>query len=138
MSLSRLFKKRKDETNKIVDVEPEMMPQPVTLEDFMRRGWAYHSRQKQVDAEKDFRNALKLDADSVDANYVLGLILKAQDRKQEAVASFQRAIDLIQTGVLEDSIRAEMLRRLSKGHISEMIEGDWNLEKEVWKRAEEP
>ena len=101
----------------------------------MRRGWAYHSRGRQQAAEADFRRALELDSESVDANYVLGLILKAQDRHQEAVEYFQKTIELLEEGKLENKARTEMLRRLSLGHINELRKGDWDLESEVWRRA---
>jgi tetratricopeptide (TPR) repeat protein len=116
-------------------MEPDEMPQPTNLEEYMRRGWAYHTHQREREAEDDFRKALELNADAVDTLYVLGLVLKAQNRNKEAVESFNRVVELLKAGILEDKIRAEMLRRLSLGHISELTEGDWNLEKEVWQRV---
>lgn len=101
----------------------------------MRRGWAYHSRGRQQAAEADFRRALELDSESVDANYVLGLVLKAQSRDEDAVKYFQKTKQLLDEGKLEDKSRSEMLRRLSLGHINELKKGDWDLESEVWRRT---
>jgi Tfp pilus assembly protein PilF len=110
------------------------MPEPKDLDAYMRRGWAYHSRDQEEKAEQDFRKALELDDDSVDANYVLGLILKAQGRIEEATKYFEKTVKLIEAGKIENPARSEMLRRLSLGHINELNKGDWDLEKEVWRR----
>jgi tetratricopeptide (TPR) repeat protein len=111
------------------------MPEPNDLDSYMRRGWAYHSRGLQQAAEADFRRALELDSESVDANYVLGLILKAQDRADESVEYFKKTVKLLEAGKIKDNARCEMLRRLSLGHINELKKGDWDLEREVWRRA---
>jgi tetratricopeptide (TPR) repeat protein len=134
MKLANLFKKnrRKAEVTEITD--PNELPEPTDVDSYIRRGWAFHSRHQERDAEADFRRALELDPESVDANYVLGLVLKAQNRQEDAVASFRRTIELLEAGKLEDRDRTQMLRRLSLGHINEMTQGDWNLEEEVWHR----
>jgi Tfp pilus assembly protein PilF len=112
------------------------MPEPATLAEFMRRGWAYHSRGKETQAEEDFRKALDLDPDNPDANYVLGLILKAQGKKREAVNAFQKTSESLVSGRVEDKDRNEMLRRLCQAHINELTEGDWKLEEEIWQYKE--
>jgi hypothetical protein len=66
----------------------------------------------------------------------LGLIYKAQGKKDQAVKSFNSVINLIQTDQLEDKTRAEMLRRLATGHVNELSRGDWNLEEEIWQHEE--
>lgn len=43
---------------------------------------------------------------------------------------------MLNSGVLEDSIRASMLRRLAVGHTNQLKGGDWALESEIWKRVE--
>jgi hypothetical protein len=70
----------------------------------------------------------------VESVYALGLAYKVQGRLQEGVDAFQKALDLIRSGVVENSTRAEMLGRLAKGQLNIMTTGDWNLEKEIWKR----
>lgn len=103
----------------------------------MRRGWAYHSRDFEEKAEADFRKVLDLDSESIDGNYVLGLILKAQRRNQEAVKYFKRTYELLEAGALEDKpARSEMIRRLSLAHINDLTEGDWKLEEEIWQHEE--
>ena len=110
-------------------------PQSKTYEDYYREGWSIHGSKKNEDvAEENFRQAIALDPNSVDAYYGLGLVLKAQDRRQDAILAFQKVIDLLAASSSEDRIRIQMLRRLSIGHINQMKTGDWNLEKEIWKR----
>ena len=110
------------------------MPEPKDIETYMRRGWAYHSRDLEDKAEADFRRALNLDPESVDANYVLGLVLKAKGEINEAVQQFEKTVQLLEAGKLDNKSRTEMLRRLSLGHINELKSGDWDLEREVWRR----
>ena len=113
-------------------VNPEEIPTPTDFESYMRRGWAYHARGKHQEAEQDLRQALKLDADSVDANYVMGLVMKAQENKEEAIVHFKKAVDLIEAGKIEDKSKKEIMHRLANGHYNELTIGDWNLEKEIW------
>lgn len=134
MNITRLFKQKDKEVTQSIKVDPEQMPEPSDLAGFMRRGWAYHARKQEDFAEADFRRALAIDPRSVDASYGLGLILKAQGRKDEAINAFRKTLELIADGAVEDRIRAEMLRRLSLGHINELSIGDWNLEEMVWHR----
>lgn len=119
-----------------IPLEPEDMPPPVDFEDYLRRAWAYHSRGKNREAEQDLQEALYIQPDSVDAQYVLGLVRKAEAHDQEAVACFERCVALIDAGKIEDRTRSRMLRRLAQGHINEITTGDWNLEKEIWKRID--
>lgn len=133
-SILNLFRRKPPIDDKSVSAEPEEMPQPTSVDDYMRRGWAYHSRGKNELAEVDFRKALELDPDSVDANYVLGLVLKAEQDDEQAIEAFKVAINLINNGKIEDDNRADMLRRLARGHINEIKEGDWKIEEEFWRR----
>ena len=107
-----------------------------TYEDYYRDGWTLHSSKKDENAaEENFRQAIALNPKSVDAYYGLGLVLKAQDRHPEAILAFQKVVDLLEANTVEDRSRTQMLRRLSIGHMNHMKTGDWDLEKEIWKRA---
>lgn len=117
-------------------VDPANMPQPQTVSDYMRRGYAYYARSKFPEAEGDFKKAMEIEPKAVDAIYALGMSLKAQGRKDDSIQAFQQVIDMIGQGAIENKVRANMLRRLALGHINEIKEGDWNLEKEIWHRAE--
>jgi tetratricopeptide (TPR) repeat protein len=108
-----------------------------TYEDYLREGWALHGSRKNEDvAEEYFRQAASANPKSVDAYYGLGLVLKAQDRRQEALQVFQKVVELLESNAIEDRVRAGMLRRLTLGQINQIRTGDWGLEKEIWKRAE--
>lgn len=106
-----------------------------TYEDYYREAWAFHGSKKDEDAaEENFRQAIALNPSSVDAYYGLGLVLKAQDRRQDAIQAFQKVVELLDAQTVGDLSRAHMLRRLSIGHMNQMKTGDWGLEKEIWGR----
>lgn len=134
MNLANLFKRKPEKKEETGAQDPDQMPEPHDLEGFIRRGWAFHSRGQHDKAEADFLQAINIAPNSIDANYVLGLIYKAQGKKDQAVQSFQTVVKLIQADELEDKIRAEMLRRLATGHVNELSRGDWSLEEEIWQR----
>lgn len=116
--------------------EPPGSPQ--TYAEFYRQGWALHAAGKQDAAETSLRKAIELEPESVDAYYTLGLALKAQDRRREAVEAFRKVLSLIEAGVIEHNSRSEMIRRLALGHINQVEQGDWNLEKEIWQKKDSP
>ena len=86
-------------------------------------------------AEKDLRTSITMNGELVDAYYVLGMVLKASAQNQEAAQAFETVLDLLSKGLVKNSNRVAMLRRLSKGHINEIRIGDWNLEKEIWQHV---
>lgn len=132
MNIFDRFRKKSDHKEATDARDPDLMPAPVDLAGYMRRGWAYHARGMESQAEADFQKALEIAPDSVDANYVLGLVFKAQGKKEDAIRCFKKSIALLESGVVTDTTRADMLRRLALGHINEISIGDWNLEKEIW------
>jgi tetratricopeptide (TPR) repeat protein len=111
--------------------------EPLDYADYYRQGWDHHVKREEEPAEASLRKALALEPESVDANYVLGLVLKSQQRGKEAIESFERVLDLLDQNKVEDRTRSAMLRRLAKGHINHLKTGDWNLEKEIWQRKGE-
>jgi tetratricopeptide (TPR) repeat protein len=126
------FKRRSKVTEDPAEIAPEELSEPTDYDGFMQRGWAFHSRGNQERAESDFRRALSYSPESVDANYALGLVFKSQGMIDEAVESFNKAMNLIEAGKVNDSNRLEMMRRLTLGHINELTSGDWNLEDQIW------
>ena len=132
MPISNLFKKKSTDEVKAEELSPGEMPEPGDVEGYMRRGWAYHTKGNQAEAEADFKQALMLDAESVDANYALGLTKKAQGEIEPALEYFRKAMNLIEAGKIDEGMQPEMIRRLTLGHINELTDGDWNLEDEIW------
>jgi len=114
--------------------ETQQSAQAKTVDDYTRQGWALHTEGKQDAAENSFRQAISMEPKSIEGYYGLGLVLKAEDRRQDALQAFQQVISLLEDGAVSDPSRHAMLRRLSKGHINQLKEGDWNLEKEIWKK----
>ncbi len=106
------------------------------IDDLIKNAWFAHAQGDQDGAERHFRMALSQAPESVDAHYGLGLTLKAQGRKEEAIQEFQEVLRLLEGGIFDDRARTEMLQRLAKGQINFLTDGDWNLEKEIWKRIE--
>jgi tetratricopeptide (TPR) repeat protein len=125
---------KKHETTPQEIPNPANGPEPTNPNEYIRRGYAYYTLGNYKEAEHDFSKAVSLDPKAIDAAYGLGMTLKAQHRMDEGVKAFRMAIDIIDSGVLENKVRGNMLRRLALGHVNEMTTGDWNLEKEIWHR----
>ncbi len=133
--MSKLFKKKEIFKVKSVPLDPASMAEPVTVDDFHKRGMAYYARKQYKDAEADLIKASQLDRNNIDAYYSLGMVLKAENKKDEAIASFTQVINLIRARPDGNQVKFDMIRRLALGHINELNQGDWNLEKEIWKRV---
>ncbi len=111
--------------------DPEKM-NPQSPEDFLERGWLYYSLQKYELAQADFDVALRNDPDNLDSWYALGLTLKAMGNGLKAVEAFSR-VDAL-TGYIDEHQKAMIISRLAHGQINQIKTGNWNLEKEVWKK----
>lgn len=96
--------------------------------------WGYYGQRQFAEAVKEFQEALRLDANWLDAHYGLGLALKGAGSKTEAVAAFEKAAALAPQ--IDDRVRGAMLMRLSHGQINQLKKGDWDLDKEL--RHHEP
>ena len=126
------FKKKSVEKEETAAIDPNEFKEPMDYNGFMQRGWAYHARGNQDQAESDFRRALSYSPESVDAYYALGLVMKSQGNKAKAVELFNKAMELINQEKIEGHSQSEMMRRLTLGHINELTTGDWNLEDQIW------
>ncbi len=102
--------------------------------EYQLRGYALYTTGDYSQAQTEFEKAVSLDPNDIEAVYGLGLTLKMQGRLEESSDTFQKVLSLLQDGYVKDSTRAKMLERLTKGHLNIMTIGDWNLEKEIWKR----
>jgi tetratricopeptide (TPR) repeat protein len=133
--MNKLFKKKEIFKVKSVLVDPSHMAEPKTVDDFQKRGMAYYARKQYKEAEADLTKAIELDATNIDSYYSLGMVLKANNCKIDSIAAFKKVVELIHTRSDASTTKYDMLRRLALGHINELTEGDWNLEKEIWKRV---
>lgn len=131
--MRKLFKKKEIFKVKSLPVDPSSMGEPSTAEEYQRRGMANYARKHLNAAEADLKKAISLDENNIDAYYSLGMVLKAVTRTEEGVAAFKQVLNLISVKPIEASTKYDMLRRLALGHINEMTQGDWNLEREIWK-----
>jgi len=132
----KLFQKKEIFKVKSVPLDPTQITNPTTALEFHRRGTAYYARKQFDAAVEDFKQAIALDDNMVDAHYSLGMVLKALGRKEEAAAAFQKVVDLVTPDVGSGNVSADMLRKLALGHKNELTQGDWNLEKEIWKHID--
>lgn len=132
--MKKMFSKKEIFKVKSQTIDPTKLSEPKTSDEFQRRGMAYYARNDYTAAENDLKQSILLDENNIDTFYCLGMVRKAMDRKDEAVEAFVQAINLIRTNSDGDKTRNDMLLRLARGHINEITQGDWNLEKEIWKR----
>ena len=131
-----LFKKKEIFKVTSTEMDPDEMVEPSNVAEFIERGMVFYARKRYGEAEKDLRAAIALDPKSIDAYYSLGMILKARQENEKSVSAFQYAIDLLKSHTGDSDPRIEMLRRLAMAHINEITQGDWDLEKEIWRRIQ--
>jgi tetratricopeptide (TPR) repeat protein len=134
--MNKLFKKMEIFKVKSMPIYPTSLGEPTTADDFQKRGMAYYARKQYAQAEVDLKKAISLDSNHLDSYYSLGMVYKATDRKEEAVDAFTHVIDLIQANPGVETTKNDMLRKLALGHMNEINQGDWNLEKEIWKHID--
>jgi len=131
----KLFKKKEIFKVKSVAIDPSSISEPTTVDDYQRRGMAYYARKQFPEAVADLKKAITLDAKSIDSFYSLGMVYKAMDKGNDAVSAFKQVVNLITERSDASTVKNDMLRKLALGHINEITNGDWNLEKEIWKRT---
>lgn len=133
--MRNLFRKKEIFKVKSVAMDPASMGNPSTVDQYQKRGMAYYARQNYEQAEADLRKAASMDGSNIDVFYSLGLVLKAANHKDEAVEAFKQALNLISSAKDTNKTKYDMLRKLALGHVNEITQGDWNLEKEIWKHT---
>ena len=93
------------------------------LDRWLAQAWKHVANQEYAQAESLFRRAQKAYPQAYQAAYGLGLSLKMTNRPQEAIQSFQQALDLLEKQeVTDDATRRTMLRRLVSAHLSMLAE----------------
>ena len=132
----KLFPKKEIYKVKSVPLDPEKFSSPQNAAEYHQRGIAYYARKRYDAAVEDLNQAVALDGTMVDAYYSLGMVLKASGRTEEAVKAFRIVVDLLAPGAGLGKADIDMLRRLALGHINMLTQGDWNLEKEIWKHID--
>ncbi len=94
--------------------------------------WALYAAGDYEESEAAFSQAGMLDPGDVEPAYGLGMTRRQRDDKQGAIDAFEKAMRLADR--LQDRTRAQLLQRLAKGHVNFLRGGDWDLEREVWRR----
>ena len=132
--MKKIIRKKEITQVKSQPFEPATIGEPSTADEYFRRGLAFYARKQLSAAEDDLKEAIARQSDLLDASYVMGMVLKSQGKKAEAILAFQHVLGLIGDQLNKHTARFDMLRRLALGHINMINQGDWNLEKEIWKR----
>jgi tetratricopeptide (TPR) repeat protein len=114
--------------------DPSARPEPDSARELRLRGYAFYTKGDFTSAQKDFEEALLITPNDVEATYGLGLSFRMQGNMEKGASAFRQVLDLLNAGSVEDPTRAKMLERLAKGHLNMITKGDWDLEKEIWKR----
>jgi tetratricopeptide (TPR) repeat protein len=132
--MKKIFMKKEIYKVKSLPIDSNEMAEPTMADEFQRRGMAYYARKQYNPAEHDLKKAILLDKSNIDSFYGLGMVLKAMNRKDEAVEAFKQVLNLVEAKADSNKTKNDMLRRLALGHINIITQGDWNLEKEIWQR----
>jgi tetratricopeptide (TPR) repeat protein len=110
----------------------EARAKPQDAEATLRAGWAMYAAGAQAEAEEWFALTATLAPTDVEGVYGLGMTRRASGNTQAAIEAFEKTVRLAER--LGDRTRAQLIQRLAKGHINYLRSGDWNLEREVWRR----
>lgn len=111
-------------------IEEKAIPDPKsieasTLEEYFNRGMLFYSHENFELAEADFKQAVSKDPEAVDPIYGLALTYKGANQAEKAIDAFQKVLDLLQQGKLDDQPeRKSMLMRISRSHIKSLKEAE--------------
>jgi tetratricopeptide (TPR) repeat protein len=114
--------------------DPSARLEPDSARELRLRGYAFYTKGDFESAQKDFEEALVIAPNDVEAIYGLGLSYRIQGNLEKGANAFRKVLDLLGAGSVEDPTRTKMLERLAKGHLNMITKGEWDLEKEIWKR----
>lgn len=108
------------------DLSEEEKPDPREVEasspeEYFNRGMLFYSDKSFEKAAADFKQAVAIDAELVDPHYGLGLVYKATGRTDEAADEFNKVLELLNAGVIDDNPnRKNMLLKISQAHIKSL------------------
>jgi tetratricopeptide (TPR) repeat protein len=88
-------------------------------------GWAYYSLDHTQEAIEALTAAGDRFPEDAETYYALGLTYKRAGQTGKALEAFERAISMIEKSV--SGVRADMLRKLSRGQINQLEHGSWDL-----------
>ncbi len=92
-------------------------------EDLYHQGWHAYAEAKYDEAIRQFQQALANKPGEVDVLYALGMSYEAAGNAHEAIQAYQNVLANLPD--VSNRVRAGMVGRLAKGHISKINTGDW-------------
>jgi len=104
-------------------------PLPSAADQHVENGWRHFSGKEYFRAESEFRKALEVVPDDPDTLFALAMTQQANGQKQEAKQTFEKVIQLLENPGFDNPVRALMLVRLARAHISRMKTGDWGMDR---------
>jgi tetratricopeptide (TPR) repeat protein len=108
------------------DKKPPAEPviEPQSAEDYMHRAWTLHVQGDYTASEADFRKALSMNPELVEAHYGLGMSYKIRQQSEPAIEEFEKTIQLLENHPIpDDPARTSMLQHLSESHIALLKKG---------------
>ncbi len=92
-------------------------------EEKSKRAWQHFAKKEYESALVEFREALRLNANLIDAVYGFAMTLRYKGESAQALKAFEQVQKMVEDGVVSDANRIEMLARLAKSHIAFLKKG---------------
>ena len=91
--------------------QAEVAAHPNSATAYVDKGWSHFSRGELGQATSAFEKAVSLDSQSIDAQYGLGVVAKAEGDNARARQAFERVLVLADSST--DVAKATMMRRMA-------------------------
>jgi len=94
-----------------------------TVQGLIGQGWMNYSKHQYKEAADDFRRAIELDGNAIDAHYGLGMSERRLDATDKAVESLKKALELAEDeSTIIDPPRRTILRQMIGSQLSILLE----------------
>jgi tetratricopeptide (TPR) repeat protein len=111
--------------NPLEKYQAEVTAKPQSAEAHTNLGWGYYAQKQFSEAVREFLEALRLDSNSIDAYWGMGLAYKGLNNKPEAMAAFEKVVALAPRA--DDKSKALFLRQLAQAQHNQLNNGKWDV-----------